>query len=1293
MELSLIPSSSSSSSSSIIPQFKYDVFLSFRGEDTRNNFTSHLYKALRDKQIETFIDYNINRGDEISQSLLKAIEESHISVVIFSKDYASSRWCLNELVKILECREKYKQIVMPVFYEVEPSDVRNQSGSFADAFAEHELRFKESLDKLQTWKDALKKAANLSGWHSDNKKSKSVLIEDIVEDVLKRLNGMPSSDKKNLVGIDSSIMLIEWLLEPKEVRRVGIWGIGGIGKTTLAEAVFNKISHKFEGSYFVHSVREASEQSGGLKRLQQGLISTLLGDANAYIGTFTMKRLGRKKLLIIFDDVTDLRQIEYLIRDLDYLSSTSRIIITSRNKQVLKTCTVGHIYEVRELYFRDALNLFCRYAFGQNHPKVHYKEMSIGVVKHVGGVPLALKVLGSSLLDKRKEVWESAMKKLENNFDKNIHEVMKISYDGIDDNEQSMFLDIVCFFKGWDVNLVKAFMDASGFFAEIGISALIDKSLITISYNKLITIHDLLQAMGKEIVRQESINDPGKRSRLWHHKDIYHVLTTGTGTGTIVGISLNMSTTKDIQLHPRAFVKMQKLRFLRFYISDYRENSNNKNKVHVSQDGFECFFTELSYLHWYGCPLKSLQSNFHSENLVILEMPNSTLEELWSDVLQLDNLKSINLKGSQHLIRCPDLSGAGNLESLMLGDCTSLSEIPSSIQHLNKLKSMYLDGCKSLASIPDCTGLRSLEELFLDNSSKLKILPELPNSLKTLSLSGCKSLVEIPSSLKHLNKLESLIFTGCESLPSIPDCRGLKALKQALFSKCSKLKRFPGLPNNFNTLDLSGCSSLFELSPSFEDLSRLVYLDLSDCSELKRLPNSFCKWKSLHTLCLFNCSKIDKFPDDIGTLESLTQINARGTAIREVPSSISCLKSLYSLSISRFEGDDGVEGLLLPALLGLHNLRYLYLSDCGITEIPDSLGCLTSLETLFLDSNNFESIPPSIINLSKLSFLDISYCKRLKVLPKLRYWTCIDAVNCTSLEDLSCPSFHTDIFLLGSQIMVANFINCFNLDRNSLNGFVKDTLLKIQALAALVNKVYLQFCAGPRPISICYPESEIPKWFTFQSRGSFIDVKLPLNWFNNNILSFALCVVVAIPDHQCDHHGDYYGKYANVVYECNVKSKEGHGRVESNAFGSLYSSFGKPYSLFRVPYPGPHCIRSNHVIIGFGYHFFRNLCDNQFSFRFYVQDENELNIEYCKVEKCGVHLMFGQDLEKSDESKEEDEPHPEESNEEDEPYLEESDEEDEPYLEESDEEDEPYPKKPKIKFPSEIAKEVAPKPE
>ena len=159
---------SSSSSSSTLTQKKHDVFLSFRGEDTRDNFTSHLYAALRRKKIGTYIDYNgLKKGDEISPALVQAIRESKISVIIFSKNYASSTWCLDELVHILSCKEGINgQLVIPVFYGVDPSHVRKQQGSYATALAALEERFAHDIEKVQRWKRALASAASLSGWDS-----------------------------------------------------------------------------------------------------------------------------------------------------------------------------------------------------------------------------------------------------------------------------------------------------------------------------------------------------------------------------------------------------------------------------------------------------------------------------------------------------------------------------------------------------------------------------------------------------------------------------------------------------------------------------------------------------------------------------------------------------------------------------------------------------------------------------------------------------------------------------------------------------------------------------------------------------------------------------------------------------------------------------------------------------------------------------------------------------------------------------------------------------------------------
>ncbi|KAJ8747313.1 hypothetical protein K2173_012961 [Erythroxylum novogranatense] len=232
------PSSIFSSIDSFTPmatqQWKHQVFISFRGEDTRRNFVCHLDDSLRRKGLKTFVDDQLRRGEEINTALLQAIQDSKVALVIFSENYVSSRWCLDELLKIIECHETHDQIVIPVFYLVNPSDVRSQNGSFEKSFAEHSQN-----PRYSKWKDALTKAANKSGWDSDVIREDNKLIDQIVRDVLENLKLLDPCSLEDFVGLDSKISKVEKLLATgsSDVRMLGIWGMGGIGKTTIAETI------------------------------------------------------------------------------------------------------------------------------------------------------------------------------------------------------------------------------------------------------------------------------------------------------------------------------------------------------------------------------------------------------------------------------------------------------------------------------------------------------------------------------------------------------------------------------------------------------------------------------------------------------------------------------------------------------------------------------------------------------------------------------------------------------------------------------------------------------------------------------------------------------------------------------------------------------------------------------------------------------------------------------------------------------------------------------------------------
>ncbi|KAE9599226.1 putative IQ motif, EF-hand binding, TIR domain, PH domain-containing protein [Lupinus albus] len=178
----------------------YDVFISFRGIDTRSGFTGNLHRALCGKQIKSFMDdKDLEKGAEINPALHKAIQNSRIALVVLSKNYASSTFCLDELEKIMDCSKDKGMLVLPVFYEVDPSDVRYQKGEYADALNKHEARIIDNKDKIEKWRFALTKIAHLSGWEFNRDRYEYELIDSIVEDIIRKIDRLSDGEKEKII--------------------------------------------------------------------------------------------------------------------------------------------------------------------------------------------------------------------------------------------------------------------------------------------------------------------------------------------------------------------------------------------------------------------------------------------------------------------------------------------------------------------------------------------------------------------------------------------------------------------------------------------------------------------------------------------------------------------------------------------------------------------------------------------------------------------------------------------------------------------------------------------------------------------------------------------------------------------------------------------------------------------------------------------------------------------------------------------------------------------------------------
>ncbi|KAL2338798.1 hypothetical protein Fmac_013244 [Flemingia macrophylla] len=694
------------------------------------------------------------------------------------------------------------------------------------------------------------------------------VIEKIVKETSAKLPPMPLQ-VKHLVGFDSRFERVKPLIDidsNNAVCMLGIYGVGGMGKTTFAVDLYNKIRHQFEAASFVANIREKSNKSiDGLEDLQRTLLSemgeetqTIMG--STFRGSSEIKRKLRfKRVLLVLDDVDTVKQLESLAGGDDWFGPRSRIIITTRDEDVLHKHEVKIIrYKMEELNYYESLELFCWYAFNMSRPAENFANISTLAVRYAKGIPLALRVIGSNLKGCSAEEWQIELQKYRKVPDAEIQGVLEISYNSLADLDQKIFLDIACFFKGEKWDYVKMILDACDFYPAIRV--FVSKCLITIDENGCLEMHDLIQDMGREIVRKESPSNPGDRSRLWFHEEVHEVLKEDSGSSRVEGIMLHPP--KQEKVHHWTFTAFKKMKNLRILIV----------RNAIFSHGPSYLPNSLRLLDWKGYPSKSFPPDFYPRRIVDFKLPHSSLI-LQKPFQKFEDLTFTNLFHCQSITQIPDLSGAKNLKVFKLDKCHKLVRFDESVGFMPNLVCLSASECTMLTSFVPKMYLPSLEVLSFNLCKKLERFPHVMKKMdKPLKIHMMNTAIkELPKSIGNLTGLEHIDMSICKGLENLPSSfLLLPKLVTLKIDECSQLggsfKKFKeshSVANDCpNLASLHYCDAnlscediyvLIEIFPKLEDLNvshngfvalpksirgsfHLKSLDMSFCRNLKEIP-------------------------------------------------------------------------------------------------------------------------------------------------------------------------------------------------------------------------------------------------------------------------------------------------------------------------------------------------------------------------------------------------------------------------------------------------------------------------